>query len=407
MLLSTAQTHGQADPAEALMREVGEQLRQVRLERGQELAQVAEHLRIKPAYLHALEQGDMAALPGRTYALGFLRTYADYLGFNGNELIARIRNVVGTLTDRSRLQVRTPMPESRMPKTPVMLLSLAFVLGVYGVWVYMHSDDGTVVEAVGDVPQELRETALDDVPPESVEEPVEAAVPPEPAAAAASELPEAEGGLGEPPAAAPAAQEPLLARGQPSSSQGANGTAAVSAAAGVMAAAPGGAMQGDQETSPMPDIADAEPGPVAALAPPEASEADAAGVASETVPSTAEVLASLDGRFAGAGAGAPRVHGAADTEARVILRASSTSWIEVSSADGDYTEAATLLPGEVFLVPDRPGLTLWLGNAGGLEVIVDGERLPPLGEEGVVMRRVPLDRASLLARGEAASDLAQ
>jgi cytoskeleton protein RodZ len=402
MLLSTAQFHGQADPAEALMREVGEQLRQVRLERGQELAQVAEHLRIKPAYLHALEQGDMAALPGRTYALGFLRTYADYLGFNGNELIARIRNVVGTLTDRSRLQVRTPMPESRMPKAPVMLLSLAFVLGVYGVWVYMHSDDGTVVEAVGDVPQELRETALDDVPPESVEEPVEAAVPPEPAAAAASELPEAEAGPDEPPAAAPAAQEPLLAREQPSSSQGANGTAALSAAA-----APGRAVEGAEETSPTVDVADAEPGPVAALAPPEASEADAAGVASETVPSTAEVLASLDGRFAGAGTGAPRVHGAAGTEARVILRASSTSWIEVSSADGDYTEAATLLPGEVFLVPDRPGLTLWLGNAGGLEVIVDGERLPPLGEEGVVMRRVPLDRASLLARGEAASDLAQ
>lgn len=74
MLLSTAHSHGQVDPAEALMREVGEQLRPVRLERGEELERVAEYLRIKPAYLDALEQGDMAALPGRTYALGFLRT---------------------------------------------------------------------------------------------------------------------------------------------------------------------------------------------------------------------------------------------------------------------------------------------------------------------------------------------
>lgn len=33
--------------------------------------------------------------------------------------------------------------------------------------------------------------------------------------------------------------------------------------------------------------------------------------------------------------------------------------------------------GETFAVPDRPGLTLMTGNAGGLEVVVDGEVLPP------------------------------
>jgi cytoskeleton protein RodZ len=79
----------------------------------------------------------------------------------------------------------------------------------------------------------------------------------------------------------------------------------------------------------------------------------------------------------------------------------------VTSAKGDYRLAATLLPGEVFLVPDRPDLTLWTGNAGGLEVIVDGERLRPLGDEGAVMRRVPLDRAALLARGEAAGPIGE
>jgi cytoskeleton protein RodZ len=181
----------------------------------------------------------------------------------------------------------------------------------------------------------------------------------------------------------------------------------MSAEAGVVAAAPGNAVEGGEETAPTADVADAEPEQVAAVAPPEASDAGAAEVASQIVPSVAEVLASLDVRFAEAGAGAPRVHGAANTDARVILRASSTSWIEVSSADGDYAQAATLLPGEVFLVPDRPGLTLWTGNAGGLDVIVDGERLPPLGAEGSVMRRVALDRTSLLARGEAAGGLAQ
>ena len=60
--------------------------------RGEDLEDVAEYLRIRPSYLDALEQGDLSAMPGSTYALGFLRSYAHYLGFDGDELIAQIRS---------------------------------------------------------------------------------------------------------------------------------------------------------------------------------------------------------------------------------------------------------------------------------------------------------------------------
>jgi len=138
MLRSTREEHDQVDPAEALMREVGAQLRQVRLERGEDLEEVAQYLRIKPTYLFGIEQGDLSGMPGRTYALGFLRSYADYLGFDGDDLIVRIKSTVAELTDKTRFTIRAPLPENRLPKAPLLVVSIALLAGVYVGWSFFH-----------------------------------------------------------------------------------------------------------------------------------------------------------------------------------------------------------------------------------------------------------------------------
>lgn len=74
----------------------------------------------------------------------------------------------------------------------------------------------------------------------------------------------------------------------------------------------------------------------------------------------------------------------------IELRAKSDSWIQVRDGD-DLLLTRLLRQGEVYTVPDRRGLTLMTGNAGGLEVFVDGELMPPLGDVGVVRRGVPLN----------------
>ncbi|NKB45263.1 MAG: DUF4115 domain-containing protein [Alphaproteobacteria bacterium] len=85
----------------------------------------------------------------------------------------------------------------------------------------------------------------------------------------------------------------------------------------------------------------------------------------------------------------------------IELRAKSDSWIQVR--DGNELLLTRLLrEGEVYQVPDRQGLTLMTGNAGGLEVFVDGEVMPPLGDVGVVRRGVPLS-AERLRSGAAPS----
>ncbi len=62
---------------------VSDTLRLARLEHGQDLRTVAQVLRIRHTYLEAIEKGDFEHLPGTAYAIGFLRTYAEFLGLEG------------------------------------------------------------------------------------------------------------------------------------------------------------------------------------------------------------------------------------------------------------------------------------------------------------------------------------
>jgi transcriptional regulator with XRE-family HTH domain len=64
------------------MFEFGSSLREARVRRGVELAQVAAETRIRRRYLQALEEERFELLPGSVYARGFLRAYADYLGLD-------------------------------------------------------------------------------------------------------------------------------------------------------------------------------------------------------------------------------------------------------------------------------------------------------------------------------------
>jgi cytoskeleton protein RodZ len=60
--------------------------------------------------------------------------------------------------------------------------------------------------------------------------------------------------------------------------------------------------------------------------------------------------------------------------------------------------ARELVQGESFDVPDRAGLVLLTGNAGGLQVAVDGGDSVPLGQRGQVIRKLVLDPAYFLSR---------
>jgi cytoskeleton protein RodZ len=62
---------------------IGESLREARNRRGFSAADVHKAIRIRERYLTALEEERWDMLPGEAYTKGFLRTYSDYLGLDG------------------------------------------------------------------------------------------------------------------------------------------------------------------------------------------------------------------------------------------------------------------------------------------------------------------------------------
>ncbi len=70
------------------MADIGSQLRTAREARGLTLEQAFKATRIKTPYLEAIEANQLDALPGPVQARGFVRSYANYLGLDGDHLAA-------------------------------------------------------------------------------------------------------------------------------------------------------------------------------------------------------------------------------------------------------------------------------------------------------------------------------
>jgi cytoskeleton protein RodZ len=95
--------------ARAVAWEIGQALRQARLAGGEQIPGIAEKLRIRTDNLDALEEGELERLPARIYTLGFLRTYATYLGLDGEELASRLKSAGGTGALPPPLAFREPI----------------------------------------------------------------------------------------------------------------------------------------------------------------------------------------------------------------------------------------------------------------------------------------------------------
>jgi len=78
------------------MKDIGNFLKERREARGISLIEVEKDLRIRKKYLQALEEGNIDAIPGKTYLIGYLRNYSKYLGIdeeNINQIIQTYKNL--------------------------------------------------------------------------------------------------------------------------------------------------------------------------------------------------------------------------------------------------------------------------------------------------------------------------
>ncbi|MGQ3075847.1 MAG: DUF4115 domain-containing protein, partial [Ferrovibrionaceae bacterium] len=91
------------------------------------------------------------------------------------------------------------------------------------------------------------------------------------------------------------------------------------------------------------------------------------------------------------------VYGGENGDSRVVIRAKADSWVQVFGPGEEMLLSRILRAGDSYKVPNRPDLRLTTGNAGALEILIEGQALPPLGAQGQVRRNIPLDGEKLKA----------
>lgn len=123
------------------MATIGNVLRETRQRKGLSLLDLEDITKIRTHYLRALEDEEFDRLPGQTYVIGFLRSYAKALGLDAQELVDSYK---ATLTPQEAtikpIEPVDPVLLSRRPVTRGLLiiglciLALVTLFGVNSVW---------------------------------------------------------------------------------------------------------------------------------------------------------------------------------------------------------------------------------------------------------------------------------
>jgi cytoskeleton protein RodZ len=404
---------------------IGADLRYLRERAGLSLDEVSVALRIQVDHLSALEDGLHAQLPGAAYAIGFLRTYADFLGLDADEAVERFKEEEAVRTNPTPLVFPAPIGETRRPGWRLAILSLVLAGAAYGVWAYMQNVGNVDFDRILPPPERLTDILKDketEVAASDAAESVDTAAVPEkedsaevkPARSQESPVAAADtGDGGTDQQAAPTKSVPALTRVEttpvevPPTSVAERTTTEVAARrdnvdavtdAEKIAAADATSLLPRDETpldvsprqAPSRDTTTQVPGSAALSRPremteeaPETQEPSVAIAAPPVMPAPPPAPALAKPQ--------PRVFGASNVDARVIVKAHSDSWVQVQGPNKETLLTRILHAGDTYRAPGRSDLVLVTGNAGAVEIIVDGESLGLIGKFGEVRRGLPLD----------------
>lgn len=308
---------------------VGAELKAIRESKKITLKAVSSSLNIRVGQLEAIESGDIDQLPGFTYAVGFVRSYAGYLGLDPKEYSSRFKMEQRQADPEAELFFPEPVDENVIP-SPVTIGVAAFLcvmlLVLWTVYSNVGSTDSMPSEGEAAVLQGQAEMDAMQMPPEEVLTNLQ--------------------------------EDALLAEG-------------------------GGKVEDPAEEAGLTSVAEVDVQPLAAKNPDFAKE-------DKTL---AKDIA--DGKTEAAPVPEIKI---APKKNRVVLSAQEASWIQVTDRNQKVLFRKVLRPGDKYLVPDEPGLTLITANAGGLDIFVDDKKVQSVGESGEIVRGVSLDPKELARR---------
>lgn len=148
------------------MKSPGEYLKQAREAKKISLKKVSEDTKFNTRHVEALEEDNYSVFPGETYTLGFLRSYANYLEVDPEQVIQMYR---GSLIEERE----PPLQELTQPTSvgmgdyiekysrPAMIvLAVVAILAVVGIS-FWNSNQGSGEKNVGEQSNESLETFLE------------------------------------------------------------------------------------------------------------------------------------------------------------------------------------------------------------------------------------------------------
>lgn len=268
---------------------VGEILRRTRLHYDKSIQDIESVLRIRADQIEAIEQGNAEKLPARVYAIGFVRSYSEFLGLDGDKMVALFKSQSAGQDTTPELNFPIAANDSKAP--PFWLAGVCVLVLIIGLAVSMSGEkaERAEIEAVPAVPPALKSENL-------------------------------ERAMNPPPA--------------------------------------------EEETQTAPSDN--------ALNEPQTST-----TASSQTPEK------------------PARKG-------ITLKIKENSWVEIRDLNDKVILSRVLKAGEKYFIPERANLSMSIGNAGGIEVELDGKPLETLGgtlgPRGQVIRKIPLNSKVLQQR---------
>ena len=92
---------------------VGDILRKERENQRMTIQEIEEGTSIRASYIEAIESGEYDKMPGRVYAKGFIKNYANFLNLNGDEIVKQFMEEVTPVTEPVKVEEVKPESKSR------------------------------------------------------------------------------------------------------------------------------------------------------------------------------------------------------------------------------------------------------------------------------------------------------
>lgn len=127
------------------MVKAGQRLRLQRLKKGLTLEEVSNATKIKVSFLLAIEKGEYKKLPPATYAQGFVRNYAGFLGMSKQEILAIFRReydeekVVKVLPEGLLKKEEFPLKRFRLQQATKLIIFVFIILLGYILFQYRYA----------------------------------------------------------------------------------------------------------------------------------------------------------------------------------------------------------------------------------------------------------------------------